>query len=75
MVLVNANNKYDFFKLYERVKKREIDLDSLDPKTIHKLLLIAEEEHKLRKIYSDKQINKLIYDLQEMKKRLENLKP
>ena len=45
---MNVNNKEYFLTLYKKVKKREIDLDTIDPDTIHNLLLLAIEEYKLR---------------------------
>ncbi len=45
---INVNNKRNFLTLYNRVKKRKIDIDTLDSDTIHNLLLLAIEEYKLR---------------------------
>ena len=67
---MNATNKNYFFTLYSQVKNRKIDLDKLDSDTIHQLLLLAEEEYKLRKEYNDKKIDKLLHKIQESKKSL-----
>ena len=45
---MNVNNKNNFLTLYKKIKKREIDLDTLDSNTIHNLLLLSIEEYKLR---------------------------
>lgn len=73
VISMNINCKNDFLKLYEQIKEREIDLDTLDPDTIHKLLLFAEEEYKIRKEYNDKKINTLLCQLQELKKSINNI--
>lgn len=73
VILLNTNNKNSFFTLYSQVKNKKIDLDKLDSDTIHQLLLLAEEEYKLRKVYNDKKIDKLLYKLQELKKSLNNI--
>ena len=70
---MNTNCKNDFLKLYEKIKKGEIDLDTLDSDTIHKLLLFAEEEYRIRKEYNDKRLNALICQLQELKKSITNI--
>ena len=70
---MNANSKNDFLKLYEQMRKREIDLDALDYDTINKLLLFAQEEYKLRKEYNDKKIDTLLNQLQKLKKSINNI--
>ena len=70
---MDATNRNNFFTLYSQVKNKKIDLDKLDSDTIHQLLLLAEEEYKLRKVYNDKKIDKLLYKLQELKKSLNNI--
>ena len=73
VIIMSTNCKNGFLKLYEQIKKSEIDLDTLDPDTIHKLLLFAEEEYKIRKEYNDKRINTLLCQLQRLKKSLNNI--
>lgn len=50
----NVNNKKNFLTLYKKVKKKEIDIDTIDPDTIHNLLLLAIEEYKLRTKHNKK---------------------
>lgn len=71
--MMNTNSKNDFLKLYEQMRKREIDLDTLDYNTINKLLLFAQEEYKLRKEYNDKKIDALLNQLLKLKNSINNI--
>ncbi len=46
---ISKTNKKEFFELYEKAKKKEIDLHTLQPETLKKIYTILEKEMIIKK--------------------------
>lgn len=60
-------DKKEFLKLYEKVKKEEVNINTLDEETIRRIFMIAEEEININ--------NRIINEkLEQLKASLDNSK-
>ena len=60
-------NKKEFFEIYQKVKKQEIEISTLDKETVRRILLLLSEEMKINSRKINNGINKLEKSLMEKK--------
>lgn len=63
----NNINKKDFFEIYAKVKKHEIDLNTLDKKTLNKIIKMLDEEIALTSKMLEDNMNKISESITNMK--------
>lgn len=66
----SAENKREFFEQYNKIKKGEIDIFSIDPDEVEKMCIILEEENKIQ----EQQLSAKLNQLAEINKKLEEVK-
>lgn len=60
-------NKKEFFEIYQKVKKQEIEISTLDKETVRRILLLLSEEMEINSRKIENGINKLEKSLMEKK--------
>lgn len=60
-------NKKEFFEIYQKVKKQEIEISTLDKETVRRILLLLSEEMEINSRKINNGINKLEKSLMEKK--------
>ena len=60
-------NKKEFFEIYQKVKKQEIEISTLDKETVRRILLLLSEEMEINSRKIENGINQLEKSLMEKK--------
>ena len=60
-------NKKEFFEIYQKVKKQEIEISALDKETVRRILLLLSEEMEINSRKIENGINQLEKSLMEKK--------
>ena len=60
-------NKKEFFEIYQKVKKQEIEISTLDKETVRRILLLLSEEMEINSRKINNGINQLEKSLMEKK--------
>lgn len=60
-------NKQEFFETYEKVKRHEVDLSTLDKKTLYKIIKMLDEEIELTSKLADEKFDKIANSMNNMK--------